>query len=220
MEKITAITEVDSDLLKSDALEIVGETKDFKITTPEQFTKSGELLKKIKGKIADFEGLEKECKKPFQDKVKTLTALFKSPLDFLKSAEAKIKDGILDWQDRLDRERQEREAEQKRLQEAEAKKLLAKAAKTKDADKKAELQAQADATMMAAPVAAVETVKVEGLSTVTNWSFELIDQAKLPPEYTMPDEVKIGKVVRATQGTLAIPGVRIYSYKSVKSSKS
>lgn len=47
-------------------------------------------------------------------------------------------------------------------------------------------------------------------SSTQNWKFEVVDFNILPNEYKMADEVKIGKVVRATKGTVAILGVRMW----------
>ena len=214
-----AVVEKDTKALIAEANEIACEAEGFKILAPEHFTASGNLLKKIKGKMADFESLDKEARKPFEDKAKTIRTLFKMPIDILKAAEAKIKNAILDWNDKLEADRQAKEAALRKAQEAEAKKLEAKANRAKDPEKKAELQAQAEAVKLAEPIVATQTTKVEGISTVTSWSFEIVDQNLIPKDYLMPDEVKIGKVVRATQGSLQIPGVRIYSYKSIKSTK-
>ena len=48
---------------------------------------------------------------------------------------------------------------------------------------------------------------------------EVVDEALIPRDYLMPDEVKIGKVVRATAGSLQIPGIRVFSYKSQRANK-
>lgn len=64
-----------------------------------------------------------------------------------------------------------------------------------------------------APIEAEKKVKSEE-STLTYkdvWKFEIEDPSKVPAEYMIPDEVKIGKVVRG--GIREIPGVRIYSKK-------
>jgi len=37
----------------------------------------------------------------------------------------------------------------------------------------------------------------------------------IPREYLIPDEVKIGGVVRATKGSIQIPGIEIYSEDQV-----
>ena len=198
---------------------MLNEYNAYKVTTPEEFIGTGAILKRIKGKYAVLDDREKEITRPLEAAKKSVIALFKRPKAILDQLEAKIKQAMLTFEEKQEAERKAKEEQLRKEQEAEAKKLAAKAAKTKDEDKKAELLAQAEATRNAAPIVATEAVKVDGISTVTNWGFEIVDQAKIPLEYQMPDEVKIGKVVRATQGTVAIPGVRIYSYKSIKSGK-
>lgn len=205
--------------LVHDSQVLYGEVKDFVIRTPEQKAQSSTLLQRVKGKLDDFLTLEKDCKKPHKDKIDTISLLFKNPIDVLKQAEAKLKNAILDWNDKLEADRKAKEEELKKQQAAEAKKLEAKAAKTKDPEKKAELQATAEAIKSVVPVVATAAVKVDGEITVKNWDFEIVDPLKVPIEYQMPDEVKIRKVVKATEGSLQIPGLRIYSYNSLRSSK-
>ncbi len=65
------------------------------------------------------------------------------------------------------------------------------------------------------PPAHVRT-EVGTLGTQQNWKFEVVDFALLPNEYKMADEVKIGKVVRATKGSVAIPGVKMWPEDSLR----
>ena len=53
--------------------------------------------------------------------------------------------------------------------------------------------------------------KVKGISTRKKWSFEIVDAAKIPREYLVPNEVAIGGVVRALKGATNIPGIRVVS---------
>lgn len=55
-----------------------------------------------------------------------------------------------------------------------------------------------------------ETPKVKGLSFRTIWKFRIKDINKIPREYMIPNEVKIGGVVRALKGQSNIPGVEPY----------
>lgn len=56
------------------------------------------------------------------------------------------------------------------------------------------------------------TPKVEGISKPRQiWKFRVKDESLVPDEYKKIDTVKLGGVVRATKGTLKIPGVEIYS---------
>ena len=48
-----------------------------------------------------------------------------------------------------------------------------------------------------------------------NWKFRVADASKIPREYMMPDLVKIGGVVRATRGTMLIPGIEAYPENTI-----
>jgi hypothetical protein len=63
------------------------------------------------------------------------------------------------------------------------------------------------------PVTVVPSVpKVAGIKARVNWKFRIVDANKIPREYLMPDDVKIGQMVRATKVVgEVIPGVEAYS---------
>ena len=60
-----------------------------------------------------------------------------------------------------------------------------------------------------------KTEKTENISYRENWKFEIEDVSIIPAEYMIPDEKKIGAVVRALKNNINIAGVRIYVEKSV-----
>jgi hypothetical protein len=68
----------------------------------------------------------------------------------------------------------------------------------------------------AAPIVP-EAPRASGLSLTETWKFSIVDASLIPREYLVPDEIKIGRIVRAMKGETKIPGVRIYSEKSVSS---
>lgn len=53
--------------------------------------------------------------------------------------------------------------------------------------------------------------KTAGLAMRDNWDFVIEDEAVVPREYLCVDEVKIGRVVRATKGQITIPGIRVFN---------
>lgn len=82
------------------------------------------------------------------------------------------------------------------------------------------LNAEAEAVVeqaiaMPAPVVPVAPTApvVQGISYRETWKHQVIEGQEhlVPREYLVIDEQKIAAVVRATKGTLQIPGVRIYS---------
>ena len=65
-----------------------------------------------------------------------------------------------------------------------------------------------------APVQAQTAPKIEGVATVDTWKFYVENPAQVPREYLIPDEKKIGQIVRAMKGAMQIPGVKIWVEKT------
>lgn len=57
--------------------------------------------------------------------------------------------------------------------------------------------------------------KTAGVSVRTTWQYTIVDRDALPREYLMPDEKKIGAMVRAMKGETKIPGVQVFDEKVV-----
>ena len=45
------------------------------------------------------------------------------------------------------------------------------------------------------------------------WKFRIIDEGKIPREYMIPDQIKIGQLVRALKQATNIPGIEAYEDK-------
>ena len=62
-----------------------------------------------------------------------------------------------------------------------------------------------------------ETPKVtlSGATVKTTWTFEIVNETLIPRQYLMPDEKKIGAIIRANQGKIAIPGVKVIERKTL-----
>lgn len=125
-------------------------------------------------------------------------------------------------------ERQAREkAEEARRKAAEAdaaerKRLLAEAqaAERKAAAAAVKVEArQEEAAAAVAPVihVAAEAPKVASVSTRKTWKFRVVDAAKVPREYMLVDEVKLGKLARALQDGARVEGIEFYAEESLAS---
>jgi hypothetical protein len=120
--------------------------------------------------------------------------------------------------ERREAERKRSEAETKAREEA-SKAVTKSAALEADGkfDEAARVVEKASAKVDAVLADAPEVPEVEtGLSLRKDWKFSVIDPKALPREYLCPDEKKIGRIVRASNGELAIPGVRIWSEDRVQ----
>lgn len=71
-----------------------------------------------------------------------------------------------------------------------------------------------------AQVVAPAMGKTAGVSMRDNWTFEIKDPKKINPEFMMPDEIKIGRLVKSLQADAAAllgDGVRVYSERVLAS---
>lgn len=96
---------------------------------------------------------------------------------------------------------------------AAAQKSEAKADRVESAAAEKSESLQAQAAQVVAPVVQRAAPKVTGLTFTEVAKFEVVDKAKLPEEYKLADEVRIGKVVRALKTEAHIPGVRVWMEK-------
>lgn len=106
-------------------------------------------------------------------------------------------------------------AEEKRLREeaikqAEADALEAAAQAEKDGNVE-EAQAIISAPVVVPVVVVQKTTPKTSTVFRTNWKYRIVDASKLPREYLVADEVKLGKIARAMQGAVNVPGVEFYS---------
>jgi len=67
------------------------------------------------------------------------------------------------------------------------------------------------------PTVTDQETKVAGISRKKVWKFKITDESLLSRNWLIPDEKKIGATVRATQGSILIEGVHIYSEDSIAS---
>jgi hypothetical protein len=118
-------------------------------------------------------------------------------------------------------ERKAREKElQAQLKAGEIKQREAERLKKEAAERAAEAKAQAEAEAKAS-VAAVQDVKVQpdipkvaGVPSRVNWRFRIVDAGKVPRAFCIPDEQKIGQLVRTMKNKetveALIPGIEVY----------
>lgn len=115
-------------------------------------------------------------------------------------------------QEQLRREEENRLREQAKKQEEE--RMLREA---ESLEKQGQYEAASEVIaqpIYVPPVVVAKTVpKISGVVFREIWKFRIIDASKLPREYLIPDEVKIGQVVRALKSSTNIAGVEAYAEK-------
>lgn len=188
-------------IIKKRIDEVMARMEGLEIDSYEKMQEAAEWLNKNKETqkfVKDF--YEPERKRTY-DAYTTVTDAIKRFTDILAKGEKIIKRKMADYQ--IEQERIRQEEERKRIASEEAAR--------KKAEKKGGPVPQFDIT----PI--LEPEKVEGVSFVENWTFDITDKAKIPMEYMIPDEKKIRGVVKAMKGDTNIPGIRVFADKTVRS---
>ncbi len=186
---------------------LVAQAEDLKVVDQASFEAAAEMRKSIKAYLA-------EVKRITAPVVTAAHAAWKAALAQQQGLEAKALEaeqilnkslGAYEQAQRAEADRIKREAEKVRLA--------------------AEQEAKARAKETGAPVEAVVVFtpppppppKAQGLAFVDTWKWELLDAKLVPCEYHTLDEKKIGGVVRSLKGQAVIPGVRVYSQRTPRS---
>jgi len=136
---------------------------------------------------------------------------FLGPLDV---AVKKIRSAVGTYQ--AEQERIAREAarkEQERLEKEAEEQKLAEAAALEASGKKDEAEAVISAPVFTPPPIVHAPPQTDGVSYRENWKFAIENPDLVPSEYTIPDEKKIGQIVRALKANAKIKGVRVYCEK-------
>ena len=190
------------------------------VDCPPAYEYAVELLRRIRTRRKDLEEARLKITRPIDQAKVEVMNLFRPYESQLKADEETVDEKAVTW--RRDEERRRQEEETRLRQEEQARLDREREATTKKADK---LEAQGKpeqaelvraAVPEAAPLPVVESAvpKVKGSAARTDWKFEILDATKIPREYLVPDEVKIGRVVRALGQATNIPGVRVYAKES------
>lgn len=116
-------------------------------------------------------------------------------------------------QERRRREEEDRQRAQAKKEEEDRR--LAAAQKLEEQGDKEMADAVLDIPIPVAPVVIPKHEAPAGISYREVWRYRISDESKIPREYLVPDDKKIGGVVRAMKGETRIPGVEIYSEQTV-----
>jgi len=156
---------------------------------------------------------------------KSLLADKKKLTDPLERAKKIGRAKMADYLDEEDRKRLAAERE-RQLKEEEARKTAEKAADKaheliqKGQEAKAEAiidkaTEKIEAALASAP--AIPDKPAADYRLTETWDIEVVNAELVPKQYCVPDEVKIRRIVKANNGQIEIPGVRIFRKRSVAS---
>lgn len=177
----------------------------------DMYSLAGREILDIKSKMKTIKETRMAITRPIDAAKKGVMDFFRAPMEHLEKAEKILNGLMIEYRGKKKAERQAAEeaarVKQKKIDdeaEAEAAKLRA-AGKTEEAEA---VEAEAEAAPPAVQIDEIEEVK--GVHTRKNYKFRITDASKIPAEYLIPDEKKIGQVVRAMKDMASIPGVEVY----------
>lgn len=172
------------------------------IENPEGVAYALAQVQEVKARWAELEAQRKSATQPLNATIKTINGWFKPALDSLADLERIWKQKIAAAQAKIERERQKQLA-------------LAEAARAKAEEaKRPATQAKHEAVALAAEGAArAARVDLPGLTSRTEWKWEVIDAAALPEDLRTiePRRKEITALVTAQKGDCKIPGIRVWS---------
>lgn len=175
----------------------------MRVSNNDEYEVAAEFLKAVKLFRSQVEERFAEPKASAWATHKAITKLEKETLEGPREAEAMVTRKVTAYLD---------EQEKKRLEEE--RKLEAQRLKEEGKNRQAE-QVLSGKREVTGTTVESSVPKVEGLTTRQNWKFRIVDATKIPREYLIPDETKIGQMVRTMKGDTSIPGVEAYAETSL-----
>lgn len=187
------------------------------VDSDDGFAYAGELTKQVKQmqeKVTDY---WEPMRKTTYEAYKSVTDHKKEMLDPLASAEKILKKKMGAYTLQKEKERREREEELRRQAEAEMNRKLEEAAKAEsEGDALGAEMAMTEAEVME-NVATTAVIKPEaptmkGVSTTKTWKITKVDPTTVPThvqgvEIRPVDEKAVLRLIKATKGTIKIPGI-------------
>lgn len=194
------------------------QAKEMVISTDEEYEQAAEFGKQIKEKAKVVTDFFKPMKDSAHQAHKAICDREKTMLKPLQDAEKILKKSMTTYYQEKERKRQELEEKIRREAEAERERKLEEAAALEEAGKKEEaeaalMDAQVTETVAAKAMVVMDAPKAKGVSNSKDWEIESIDAEKVPinfagMEIRPVDEKAIMRLIRASKGSIQIPGIR------------
>jgi hypothetical protein len=204
-------------LYRNDSMDFIAKAEAAQVETEDEYTNAAVLYNDIKKRLSDSEKIRLAITKPidalkqyWMDRFAEPKSTSEKARDILHAKMAKFR--AIQEQKKVEAERILREAAAK-----ESAKLAAKADKQEakgNTEKADDLRQQAQVTQAIIPEVQANIPKVAGFVVRKTWKFKVVNEALVPREYLCVDMDKIGKVVRATSGSIQIAGIQPYAEDS------
>ncbi len=201
------------------ALSFQGQISALMVASDADYESAGGLVLEAKDAIRRLEEKRRGITDHLNEALRRINDLFRKPREILEGVVRNLDGKLATYRTDQERKRHEEEARLRRLAEEENAKRLAVAEKKAEkleakglTDAAEAVRDTAQASVIPPPVLApAEPPKVQGLGSRKVWKFRIVKADLIPREYLVPDETKIGGVVRALKDKTNIPGVEAYA---------
>ena len=204
--------------LKQEVSTIKVQIDEIVITNNDDYEKAVELGRAIKTRTAEVKGFFKPMKEAANKAHKEICGREKALLTPLEDAEKQLKKAIGVYVAELEQKRIEEERKLRLAAQQEAQKALEAAIQAEENGDSSDSEAAMMEAQMMESFANTVTVSgnkpdVKGVLTTVDWEIESIDNKVVPDffagaEIRPVDEKAIMRLIRATKGTIEIPGVK------------
>lgn len=213
---------VDESELTKEVTDIEFQAESLVIETDQDYEQAAEFGKMLKQKASEVTAFFKPMKDSAYQAHKAVCDREKTMLVPLKNAESIVKKGMGTYLVEQDRKRREAEEAARRAAQAERDRLMAQAEKMEASGDNTGAEAAVEEAVvmdeaMSYTAAAPAKPKVSGVSTSKDWEIAEIDPAKVPVNFAgmeirPVDKAAIMRLIRASKGSIQIPGV---AYKEI-----
>lgn len=213
---MTTVQAPDTTAMASEGTALVAQAQAVKIVDHPGYEAAGALLVSVATLRKTIETAFKDPKAKAHEAHKAITELEKKMLKAPSEAETILKTEMARFQ-RADAERRAKEAAaaQEAIRKQEEDRRLAEAVQLEAAGMPEMAEAVISAPIQPAAVS-IPKPTAAGISTVTVWTFRIVDVAALPREYLIPDETKIRQVVAAMKADTKIQGVVVEPRQEIR----
>ena len=198
--------------IESQALTIPDEATALVINSKESMTLADQFKRDIKTLIKAID----DTFKPLADKAfaahRAITGKWKETKDPLIKADELITSKAKAYLRKVEEERQ---AEEIRLRDIarkeEEERRLIEAIELEKEGNIEEAQAVISEPMnIVTPTVRADIPKVDGRLYRTTWKWKVVDKAKIPRDYLMPNDIMLNGIVRSLKGATNISGIQVY----------
>jgi len=185
------------------SIELVERAQGIEIADDESDVEAAEFLAQVKTARKRVDELRHWFTDPLETQKKAIIARFKTTDAPLEQAQKIVGRKHIAYQSAKEEAARKEQERLRRLAEARQERAVRRA-------EEKGLEAPTPVIPMPTVEAPAKTIHTAAGAVTTRkvWQHEVVDFAALPDEYKVPDDVKLGKVVRA--GVREIPGVRIF----------